>query len=117
MKQALIEQDTRRLAMVGCFRNVPVGYEAVTVADDFNLTPWSVKLNENDVTWEAYDEPLTNDQIDRESAQSMPAITALKSMSPQQARDWVATNVNSLADAKSLLQTMAAVLCILARRL
>lgn len=57
------------------------------------------------------------DEADASTANGMTAIQALRTMTPQQARDWVAANVNSLADAKSLLQTMAAILCILARRL
>jgi hypothetical protein len=55
--------------------------------------------------------------IDAATAKADTAITALKAMTPSQARAWVAANVNTLVDAKSLLGTMAAVLCVLARRL
>ena len=43
-------------------------------------------------------------------------LRALASMSPAEARAWVATNVTNLAEAKDLLGTMAAVLTVLARR-
>lgn len=61
--------------------------------------------------------PPTKDQIDATAAHADVAISAIKAMTPAQARAWVALNVNTLADAKSLLGTMAAMLCVLARRL
>lgn len=54
---------------------------------------------------------------DTVAAKTDPAITTLKTMTPAQARIWVQTNVNSLPDAKALLGTMAAVLCVLARKI
>lgn len=59
----------------------------------------------------------TASDLDAANARSDSAISALKTMTPAQAKAWVAANVNSLADAKTLLGTMAAVLCVLARRL
>lgn len=59
----------------------------------------------------------SQDEMDVGVARIDAAIIALRSMTPAQARTWVGTNVNNLSDAKSLLATMAAVLCVLARRL
>jgi hypothetical protein len=61
--------------------------------------------------------PLAQEEIDVAAAKTDGAIVALKAMTPAQARAWVSANVNTLADAKSLLSTMAAILCVLARRL
>ena len=68
-----------------------------------------------ELTKEAADDAASS--TDTAAAKADNAITALKAMTPAQARAWVNTNVNSLADAKQLLGTMAAVICVLARRL
>lgn len=57
------------------------------------------------------------DLVDADAAKAIAAVVALRNMTPSQATAWVVANVNTLADAKSLLGTMAAVLCVLARRL
>ena len=44
-------------------------------------------------------------------------LAALRTMTPAQVQTWVQNNVNTLADAKDALKTMAVALCILARRI
>ena len=63
------------------------------------------------------DPPPTQDQIDATAARVDAEIQALAALTPAQARAFVTANVNSLADAKALLARMAAVLCVLARRI
>lgn len=55
-------------------------------------------------------------EADAEAAKDDGKLQVLASMTPAQARAWVATNVTSLAEAKDLLGTMAALLTVLARR-
>lgn len=84
-------------------------------SDDFNLEPGLWRFD--GVSWVHYPPPLTAEQQDINSARSMNDVAALKNMTPAQAATWVQNNVNSLSDAKALLKTMAAVICLLARRL
>ena len=63
------------------------------------------------------DPPPSKDQLDNAAARADSEIQALAALTPAQARAFVTANVNSLADAKALLGRMAAVLCVLARRL
>lgn len=62
-------------------------------------------------------QPPSKDDIDAAIAKGDAAVIALQNMTPAQARAWVAANVNTLADIKSLQGTMAAILCVLSRRL
>ena len=67
-------------------------------------------------------------QIDAEAAQAQAftdaaaakadnKLAALANLTPAQARAWIAANVTNLADAKDVLGTLAAAVCVLARRL
>lgn len=104
--------------MLKCFGFVQTnepGDISMDVPDDFNLEPRKWRWNGS--TWVSYTEPLNQAALDRNAARADSAIVALQNMTPGQARTWVQNNVNSLADAKSLLSTMAAILCVLSRRL
>ena len=56
-------------------------------------------------------------EADATAAKADAKLTALGAMSPAQARAWIAANVTNLADAKDVLGTLAAAVCVLARRL
>jgi len=60
---------------------------------------------------------LTQDQVDANAATADSAVKALKQLTPAQAAAFISNNVTSLATAIPVLQTMAKILCILARRL
>lgn len=53
---------------------------------------------------------------DRAQVKGDALLNTLKSITPEQAAQWVDSNVNSLADAKNLLKTMARVITYLVRR-
>lgn len=53
---------------------------------------------------------------DRAQVRGDTLLNTLKSITPEQAAQWVDSNVNSLADAKNLLKTMARVITYLVRR-
>jgi len=57
------------------------------------------------------------DTIDRNDAKADPLLTAMRSMTPDDAAAWVDTNVHSMADAKKLLRVMAKAISILARNI
>ena len=57
------------------------------------------------------------DATDAAAAKSDAKLVALATMNPAQVRAWVAANVNTLADAKDAIATLAVVDSILARRL
>lgn len=90
------------------------------IPEDTRNKDWIVYLNwvaAGNLPLPAIAPILSADQVDANTAKADSAVVALRQMTPAQARTWVQNNVNSLADAKSLLSTMAAVLCVLARRL
>ena len=61
--------------------------------------------------------PATQDEIDATTAKSYAKLNSLKSMSPAQVQAWVDANINTLADAKDALKTLAIAASILARRI
>lgn len=54
---------------------------------------------------------------DENAAKNYTKLSALKNMNPGQVDSWVQTNVNTLADAKDTIKTLAIAVSILARRL
>ena len=115
MLKSFRDATTGMLKASGFVSTNEAGDVAQDEADGFNLEPR--KWRWTGTAWVAYVAPLTQDQQDINAARADNAIVALRNMTPAQAQTWVTTNVNTLADAKSLLSTMAAVLCVLARRL
>ena len=63
------------------------------------------------------DPPPTQDQLDVATAKLYVKLTALKAMTPDQVNTWVTNNVNTLAEAKDAIKTLAIAVSILARRL
>jgi hypothetical protein len=59
--------------------------------------------------------PPTQDELDRDAAKLY--TKALKNMTPAEVQTWVDNNINTLADAKDALKTLAVAVSILARRL
>jgi hypothetical protein len=57
------------------------------------------------------------DADDHASAKTYAKLTALKNMSPAEIQTWVTANVNTLAQAKDAIMTLAIGLSVLARRL
>lgn len=112
---AFIDAVTGALKSHGFCKTNELNDLVINVADDFFLEPGKWKWDGKQ--WIAYIAPLTSDQADVISAGADTAIRALRNMTPIEARSWVNSNINSLADAKILLGTLAAVVCILARRL
>lgn len=53
---------------------------------------------------------------DRAQVRADAFLSTLRRVTPDQAAQWVEANVNSMADAKQLLKTMARVMTYLARR-
>lgn len=115
MRKAFLHPVTGVLKCHGYVKTNEPGDVAMPVDDDFSLEPFKHRWNGN--SWENYSQPKAQTQIDREAAIADNGISALKAMTPDQARMWVQSNVNSLAEAKSLLSTMAATICVLARRI
>lgn len=113
-RKAFIDPVSNVLKAHGFTAANQAGDVAIEVDESFSLHPGMWRWT--GVTWAPYVPPLTQEEIDVSVARSDNAINTLKAMTPAQARAWVNTNVNSLADAKQLLGTMAAVLCVLARR-
>jgi transcriptional regulator of nitric oxide reductase len=60
---------------------------------------------------------IDNEITQRTEAKADARLQTLAAMTPVEVRAWVQANVNSLADAKDLLKTIAVVVSILARRL
>lgn len=54
---------------------------------------------------------------DAAAAKADNKLAALANLTPAQARAWIAANVTNLADAKDVLGTLAAAVCVLARRI
>lgn len=57
------------------------------------------------------------DQIDKEDASKYAKLSALSAMTPAQVQAWVEANVNTLAQAKDAIKTLAVAVSILARQL
>lgn len=61
--------------------------------------------------------PPTQDELDATSAKQYAKLVALKNMTPAQVDAWVTANVNSMADAKDAIKTLAIAVGVLARRI
>jgi hypothetical protein len=61
--------------------------------------------------------PDTPDEADAKSARNNVKLAALAKLTPAQTQAWVAANVNTLADAKDVIATLAVAVSLLARRL
>jgi len=59
----------------------------------------------------------TQDELDIIAAKNYEKLNALKNMTPTEIQAWVTANVNTLAQAKDAIQTLAIAVSILARRL
>lgn len=57
------------------------------------------------------------DAADRAATRSYPKLAALRSMSPAEVSAWVDANINTLADAKDAIKTLAIVVAYLARKI
>ena len=56
-------------------------------------------------------------EAERQEARAYAKLQAISNMSPSQVRTWVENNVNTLADAKDAIKTLAVAICILSRNL
>jgi ABC-type uncharacterized transport system involved in gliding motility auxiliary subunit len=61
--------------------------------------------------------PDTPDEADAKVARGNAKLAALARLTPAQTQAWVAANVNTLADAKDVIATLAVAVSVLARRL
>jgi len=59
----------------------------------------------------------TQDELDTLAAKGYAKLNALKTMTPTQVQAWIDANINTLADAKDALKTLAVAANILARRI
>lgn len=59
----------------------------------------------------------TQEELDADAARNYAKLAVLRAMTPAQVQSWVAANVNSLADAKDAITTLAVAVSVLARRL
>lgn len=57
------------------------------------------------------------EELENAVVRDYPKLKALRNMAPAQIQTWVDNNVNTLADAKDLLKTLAIAVAILARRI
>jgi hypothetical protein len=83
---------------------VPTHPEWPTQAE---IDAWTIEINTM----------IDAEQADRVSASQYAKLIALKSMTPAQVQTWVQNNVNTLADAKEAIKTLAVAVGILARNL
>ena len=61
--------------------------------------------------------PDTPDEADAKVARGNSKLAALAKLTPAQTQTWVNANVNTLADAKDVIATLAVAVSVLARRL
>ena len=61
--------------------------------------------------------PDTPDEADAKVARGNSKLAALAKLTPAQTQAWVSANVNTLADAKDVIATLAVAVSVLARRL
>jgi hypothetical protein len=71
----------------------------------------------SNVNWTATLVPPTADDQAALDAKAYPKLAALAAMTPAEVQAWVQGNVNTLADAKDAIKTLAVAVSILARRL
>ena len=61
--------------------------------------------------------PPTQDELDTVAARQYQKAQALFAMSPAQMSAWIDANINTFADAKDALKTLAIIVSVLGRRL
>jgi hypothetical protein len=61
--------------------------------------------------------PPTQNELDVQAALAYPKLAALRTMTPAQVGAWVTNFVNTPAETKDALTTLAVAVCILARRM
>lgn len=61
--------------------------------------------------------PDTPDEADAKAAKGNGKLAALAKLTPAQVQTWVNANVNTLADAKDVISTLAIAVSVLSRRL
>lgn len=59
----------------------------------------------------------TRDELDAKASREYTKLITLKGMSPSDVAAWVDSNINTLADVKDALKTLAIAACVLARRI
>lgn len=59
----------------------------------------------------------TKDELDAKESKEYAKLISLKGMSPSEVQAWVDSNINTLADVKDALKTLAIAASILARRI
>lgn len=90
------------------------------IPPDINNSDWVEFLR-----WKSFgNDPLqmdihvpTQEETDVAAAKNYSKLNALKAMTPAQVVAWVDANINTLADAKDALKTLAVAANILARRI
>lgn len=114
-RKAFIDPVSKVLKCHGYSTTNDPGDVVIDVDETFSCEPRKWRWDGS--SWVNYVEPKTKYQEDADEARADAAISALKKMTPTEARSWVNANVNSLSDAKTLLGTMAAINCVLARKI
>lgn len=77
----------------------------------------SFTFDGSNVNWTATLVPPSADDQDALDAKAYPKLSALSAMTPAEVQTWVQGNVNTLAEAKDAIKTLAVAVSILARRL
>jgi hypothetical protein len=80
-------------------------------------TPLPFETAEEKAEREAQEAQTLQQLQDRVDVKGYAKLQALSNMSPAQVRAWVDANVNSIADAKDAIKTLAVAVSILARNL
>lgn len=96
-------------ALGNSFRTVS-GSEDCVNGETFSVTVPTITLTAADLL-------VIQSQQDAMDAKQYAKLQALSTMTPAQVQTWVQNNVNTLADAKDALKTLAVAVGILARRL
>ena len=113
----LDQADEAKLESIGIFKIIdqrpvlPIGH---------NYDQHQFLFSNGKVYWIAVvtpPNPITQDQLDLDVVRKDSKLKTLSEMTPAQVKTWIANNVNTLADAKDLLSTLAIAVSILARRL
>lgn len=92
----------------------------ITWADARPKPSWDELLatdaaNESDAAAAAAAEAV--EAVNRQTTRAYPKLAALKSMSPAEVSAWVDANINTLADIKDALKTLAIAVAYLARKI
>lgn len=114
-RKAFLDPSTKVLKAFGYQSTNDPGDVVVDVDDSFSLKPSAWRFTE--LGWSPYSQPPTKDQLDAEEIKADAAIAALKAMSPSQAKALIMSTVTASPETKQMIATMAAVLCVIARRI